>query len=91
MQFVFAAFLAAISGALAKRILIAVGFSFVTYTGFQTLKSAVASAINAHLGAIPNNIYQVLSMAGFVDAIGIWLGAFTVVVAFLTVKKLAFL
>lgn len=91
MQFLFGAFLAAISGALAKRILIAVGFSFVTYTGFQTLKSVVASAINVHLGAIPNSIYQVLALAGFVDSIGIWLGAFTVVVAFLSVKKLAFL
>lgn len=91
MQFLFGAFLAAISGALAKRILIALGFSVVTYTGFQSIKSAVGSAITSYLGEIPSSIYQVLALAGFVDAIGIWLGAFTVAVALMTVKRFALL
>lgn len=88
MQQVLAAFLALIAAPLVKKVLIALGFGFVSYASLNAFKSALDSAISAALSAINPSVYQVMALAGFVDIVGIWLGAFTFVIAFLAVKKL---
>ena len=85
------AFLAAAIGPLAKRVLVALGLGFISWSGFQAIKVQVLSAVTAAWAGVPADVYQVLALAGVVDAIGVWLGALTAVVALLSLKHLGVL
>lgn len=65
----------------------ALGLGVVTYAGFSAIKSQVASAITNSLGALSGGAYQIVALAGFVDAVGIWLGALTAMVTLLSFKR----
>lgn len=91
MQFVLATFLALISAPLVKKILVALGFGLISYTGFVTIKSTIDSQITSYLNSLTLPIYQLLGLIGFIDAIGVWLGAFTTVVGVLSLKRFGLL
>lgn len=91
MQFVLASFLALISGPLVKKVLVALGFGLITYTGFVSIKSTIDSQITSYLSSLTLPIYQLLGLIGFIDAVGIWLGALTTVVGVLAVKRFGLL
>jgi hypothetical protein len=84
-------FLASVAGPLVRRILAALGFGIITYVGFQVVKDQVQDAITAALTGMPLAVYQILALGGFVDSIGIWLGALTAAVAAMAIKKLGLL
>lgn len=84
-----AAFLLAIVGSLAKRVLVALGFGFISFVGFQVIKDQLGALISSSLGSMPSAVYQILALGGVVDALGIWLGAITTVISFIAFKKLA--
>jgi hypothetical protein len=84
-------FLAGIAGPIVRRVLAALGFGLISYVGFQAIKDQVSAAITASLSGMPQAVYQVLALAGFVDAIGIWLGALTAAAAAMMIKKLGLL
>lgn len=65
----------------------AIGLGTVTYAGFTALKSQLDSAITGALGSLGGGAYQVVALAGFVDAVGIWLGALTAAVTLLSFKR----
>lgn len=65
----------------------ALGLGLVTYAGFSAIKNAAASAVTGALGNLGGGAYQVLALAGFVDAVGIWLGALTTMVTLLSFKR----
>lgn len=87
MQYL-AAFFGLIAGPIVKRVLIALGFVFVSYTAVSSFKSYLVSSVQTLVSAIHPVIYDVLALAGFVDMVGIWLGAFTFVLGFMSVKKM---
>jgi hypothetical protein len=84
-------FLASVAGPLVRRILAALGFGIITYVGFQAVKDQVQDAITSALTGMPLAVYQILALGGFVDSIGIWLGALTAAVAAMAIKKLGLL
>lgn len=65
----------------------AIGLGTVTYAGFTALKGQLDSAITGALGSLGGGAYQVVALAGFVDAVGIWLGAMTAAVTLLSFKR----
>lgn len=87
----FAAFLLSIVGPILKRVFAALGFGIITYAGFQSIKDSLSTYVDELFGQMGTAIYQIISMAGFVDLIGIWLGALTTVAAMMAIKKLGVL
>ncbi|MFA9439303.1 MAG: DUF2523 family protein [Rhodocyclaceae bacterium] len=83
-----ASFIAAGVGPWVKRALVSVGMGVISYAGFSVIKSQLDSAIANMWGGVPATVYQVIALAGFVDAVGVWLGAITAAVSLLTFKKL---
>lgn len=65
----------------------ALGIGTITYAGFLALKTQLDSAITGALGSIGGGAYQIMALAGFIDAIGIALGAMTAAVTILSMKR----
>lgn len=86
-----ASFISGSIGAWAVKAVTSIGVGTVTYVGFSAAKNAISSTITASLGNLGGGAYQILALAGFVDSIGIWLGAMTAAVTLLSFKKLALL
>jgi hypothetical protein len=84
-------FIATGIGGWAKKGAAALGVGVITYAGWSAIKGQVATAITNALGAMGGDVYQLLALAGFVDAIGIWLGALTTAVSLLAIKRLGVL
>jgi len=86
-----APFLAAFAAVSTQKILVSLGFGLIVFTGFQTLKYQFEAAIDASIGGMSADIYGIISLAGFVDVIGIWLGAWTVVGTMAITKRIGIL
>lgn len=65
----------------------ALGLGMITYAGFSYIKGQVATTITNALGSVGGGAYQIIALAGFVDAVGIWLGALTAAVTLLSYKR----
>lgn len=70
---------------------VSLGLGVVTYSGFGAMKAQLDSAVNGALASVSADLYLVMGKAGFVDAIGIWLGALTVAIVLLAFRRLALL
>lgn len=70
------------------KLILALGLSFVTYKGFQLALNALRSYVINHFSSLPADIYQLLMMAGFGQAIGIIFGAFAFKAAMSVMGKL---
>lgn len=85
------AFIAAGVGPWSKKVLASLGIGMVTYVGFAAIQGTIESAITDSLSGIGADAYQIIAMAGIVDALGIWIGALATVAAFHAVGKLGVL
>lgn len=83
-----AAFVAGGIAGWVKKGVAALGVGAITYTGFAVLRDQVSNAVTASLGGLSGNVYQVVALAGFIDAVGVWLGALSVAVTLLSFKRL---
>lgn len=83
-----AAFVGAGIAGWVKKGAAALGVGAITYTGFAVLRDQVSSAVTGALGGMSGSVYQVVALSGFIDAVGIWLGAMSVVVTLLSFKRL---
>lgn len=84
-----AEWLAKISWPIVSRVLAALGIGTVTYTGAQTaLQSALTSA-KASISSIGAEVFQIVAMAGFFDAMSITSGGLVSGLAWLVLKKFA--
>ncbi len=70
-----------------KQILVVLGVGIVTYVGFDQILSAIQSSVVSMWAGLPADVWNVLALAGFVQAINIWLSALTTGLALLAVKK----
>lgn len=67
--------LASSAGAIAKRVLIALGLGTVTYTGVDIAFNAAKDLVISNYGGFVGAGAQIAAMAGVHEAIGILLGA----------------
>lgn len=86
-----AAMIGAGVGAWVKKGAAALGFGLITYVGFQALKAQVDSAVASMWLGLHADVYQIVALAGFVDAVGVWLGALATAVSFLAMRRLGVL
>lgn len=78
-------------GLWAKKVLVTLGIGIISYAGFSALAGQIKSAVEGAWGGLPTAVYQILALAGIVNAMGVWFGAFTAAVALMSFKKLGLL
>lgn len=81
----FAKVIAFVLASTVLRIVTAMGFAVVTYTGIDLLFGQIETAINNQLGALPADMYSMIDLFGFVFVIQMMLSTFT---AIITIKAL---
>lgn len=83
-----AAFLLSITGSLAARVLLSLGFGFVTYTALTTIASSIVSSVTSSYNGMASTTLNILNLAGVGQGIGIILAAITTKAALTAIKKL---
>ncbi len=76
------AFLAAVVGPLAKRVLVALGIGVVSYAALSTLVGSVVSALQSNWGQVTGAVLAISSLGGIPQALGIITGALIARVAY---------
>ena len=84
-----AAWLAQIAWPLASRVIVALGFGYVTYEGADIAVAAVLNAAKQAFAGITGEMLQFLAMAGFFEAVSISMGGVVSGLAWMTMKKFA--
>lgn len=84
-------FFAAIVGPLARKVLSALGMGIITITGWAAFQNQVKNAVTSAFGGIGGETLQLVQLAGLYDAIGITLGALTMLGTLIAFKRLGFL
>lgn len=83
-----AAWLLALAVPIARKILVALGIGWLTYESFGFLVGQLQSAVLGAWGAVGGVTFQILSLAGVPDSLGIILGGFAARAALMAVGKL---
>lgn len=82
-----AAFLAAIAGSLAKRVLLALGISIFSYTAYSTFAQTIVQHVTAAYSG-GGAAVQIANLAGLGECLGIMLAALTARAALVAVKQM---
>lgn len=82
------AWLLAAAWPIVKKVLIALGIGVVTYGGLQAIGTQVNNAVVSAWGSLGGYAFQILSMAGIPDCIGIILGGINARIALLAVGRI---
>lgn len=85
------AFLTQTVGPLAKRVLMALGFGYLTFGSITTAINSLITSAQGYFGGIPSFALNLLQMAGLGQALAIIAGAILVRVAFGTSKTIGIL
>lgn len=85
-----AAFLMGMVKPIISQIMISLGLSVVTYVGLDAVMTQLNNYIQTNLSALPASVSQLLGLAGFGEALGIMVGAFTFRLAMNTLKRIEF-
>ncbi len=80
--------LASAVGPLAKKVLVALGIGWLSYTGVQVALDAARSQVVSSWGQIPADIANIVGLFGFSQAAGIILGAISARAGLLVVQRL---
>lgn len=91
MQAAFFAILQRLLTYIVVKVFIALGISFVTFTGFTVGLGFVKDYIRNQFNSMPSDILQIIMMAGFGHALGLIFGAFAFNVAMQSISKLSFI
>lgn len=73
----------------AGRIMTAIGLSFVTVTGFQSLQGYLVSKVIEQIGGFPVDALQIAYMMGFGVMLNWIFGTFTFIATIKSFKKLS--
>ncbi len=84
-----AKWLSDISWPLVSRVLVALGFGTVTYTGADTALQSALGAAKAAVGGIAVDVAQLLALAGFFDFMAITSGGIVSGLAWIVLKRFA--
>ncbi len=74
-----------------KKVMTTLGIGIVTYEGVGEVGDQIRDQVIANFGLIGGNMLDILSLAGFPQAIGIILGAFAASLAMKVLGRLAIL
>jgi E3 ubiquitin-protein ligase DOA10 len=85
------AFLMTLVSPVVARVLLSLGFGLVSYAFISTIGDQITQAVSSNLDGLPADVYNLLALLGIVDAMGIWLGVLSVVIAVKSVTRLEFL
>lgn len=85
------AFLSAVVGPLARKVLVALGFGTVTFVGLTAALNSAVSAAQSAFGGLAAIPAAFLAMSGINAAIGIIVGALVARIALLQLKRLTLL
>lgn len=91
MQAAFFAILQRLLTYIVVKVFIALGISFVTFSGFTVGLGFVKDYISNKFNSMPSDILQIIMMAGFGYALGLIFGAFAFNVAMQSISKLSFI
>lgn len=75
-------------GPWAVKALTYIGVGVVSYAGIAAALSVAEDAVLAHVTGFPAAAYQVLALAGFLQAVNIWLAALALQAVILATPKL---
>lgn len=84
----FGAFLLALAGPLARRVLLSLGLGVVSYAGLALVASQVKDAIIAKYSTLSGSVLDLLNLIGFGEAVGIIIGAIVARAAFAAISKI---
>ncbi len=90
MQAAFFAVLQRLLTYIVAKLLLAIGISFVTFTGFTVGLAFIKDYVSSQFNSMPSDIFQIIMMAGFGHALGLIFGAFAFNVAMQSIGKLSF-
>lgn len=80
--------LLAIAWPVAKKVLVMLGIGFVSYAGISTLTSNVIAHAQSNWGAVSGAMFQLSSLGGIPDVLGIICGALVARASLMAVDKL---
>lgn len=78
-------------GGWVKKGAASLGLGVISYAGWMQVSTYIHDAITGMWAGLAADTYAILALGGFVDAVGVWLGAITAAVAVLTFKRLGML
>ena len=81
-------FLAGAVGPLARKVLVHLGIGVVSYAAVKTVIGQLSAAVQNAMGGIGGDVYQLLALAGFIDAVSILLAAIATAVGVAFVSRL---
>ncbi len=84
-------FFAGSAGAIAKRVLAALGIGVLTFTAVTTAFNQIVSIAQSHFNNIAVDILQIINLAGVGEALGMISGAMLFKIGFSTMKRLGVL
>lgn len=84
-------FIGAGVGVWARKAAAGLGLGVITYVGFEALRGQIDSAVSSMFSGLAADAYQIIALAGFVDAVGIWLGALSAAVGIMAAGKIGLL
>ncbi|RVU33236.1 DUF2523 domain-containing protein [Rheinheimera riviphila] len=87
---IFRLFGAAVATNFVARILVALGVSFVSYTGFSTILNSAANQLRSLFGGMPSDIIAYIGLSDIDLAINMVLSAYTAKLAMVAMKTLRF-
>lgn len=84
-----AAFVLSLITPVIGRILVALGFSVVSFVGFDAMFAQVAQQASSAYGSLPGDVAGLASLAGLPEGLGILFGALATRVALISATTLA--
>lgn len=83
-----AQFLISITGTLAKRVLVALGFAVFSYASISTTINAAISSAQTSFNGLPSDVLLLLNLAGIGQALGIIAAGLTTRASLMAINKL---
>jgi hypothetical protein len=87
----FGAFLMALVGPLARRVLLSLGLGVISYAGLSLVASQVVDAVRASYNGMTGVVLDLVNLIGFGQAVGIVLGAIVARAALAAVARIGVL
>lgn len=72
----FAMWLLALAGPMAVKVIVALGFTAMTFTGVQALVNSLITSAQGNWSAMPAAVLQVASLSGVPESLGMICGAY---------------
>jgi hypothetical protein len=83
----FGQYLDSVSLPIVTNVLVGLGVGTLTFTGATALLNSAVASVNANFSLLPSQIASLLALAGFPPALGLVLGAYSMRLSMVAMKK----